>query len=117
MSLRRVDVILAERWSDEDNEKNTNSSSSSDPEKVIKLRLEKWTEGSSTEIADEVETLIEAVQSSMIEAFQEVYRGMQQDPVEELLALLEEMQPLPEDWHDGSRITFHASQVIKVKAF
>ena len=113
MSLRRVDVVLTERHIDEDNDENTNGSSSSDLEKVTELRLEKWTEGLSTETADEVETLIENVQTSIVEVFQDVYERMLDGEIQELL-------PLPEgasDWHDGSRITFHAAQVVKVKTF
>ncbi|KAH8591399.1 hypothetical protein B0O99DRAFT_690756 [Bisporella sp. PMI_857] len=55
MSLRRVDVVLAERFVDEDNDENTNDSSSSDLEKVTEFRLEKRTEGSSTETAESQE--------------------------------------------------------------
>lgn len=113
MSLRRVDIIFAEKCSDEDNTRNLNSSSSSDLEKVTELRLKKWTEGSSTETADEVETLIENVQMSILEAFQDVYGRILEGDIEELL-------PFPEgipDWHNGSSITFHAVQVVKAKTF
>jgi hypothetical protein len=80
---------------------------------VNELRLEKWTEGSSTETADEVEMLMENVRMSMLEAFQDVYDRMLEGDIEELL-------PFPEgipDWHDGSSITFHAAQVVKAKTF
>jgi hypothetical protein len=113
ISLRRVDVIFAQKCVDEDNAGNPNSSSSSDLEKVTELRLEKWTEGSSTETADEVEMLMESVRMSMLEAFQDVYDRMLEGDIEELL-------PFPEgisDWHDGSSITFHAAQVVKAKTF
>ncbi len=113
MSLRRVDVIFAEKCVEKDNAGNPNSSSSSDLEKVTELRLEKWTEGSSTETADEVEMLMENVRMSMLEAFQDVYDQMLEGDIEELL-------PFPEgipDWHDGSSITFSAAQVVKAKTF
>jgi hypothetical protein len=112
-SLRRVDVIFAERCVDEDDAGNPNSSSSSDLEKVTELRLKKWTEGPWTETADEVETLMKNVRMSMLEAFQDVYDRMLEGDIEELL-------PFPEgipDWHDGSSIIFHAAQVVKDKTF
>lgn len=85
MSLRRVSVIFAEKCVDEDNTGNLNGSSSNDLEKVTKLRLEKWTEGSSTETADEVETLRQNVQMSIREAFQDVYDRMPEGDIGELL--------------------------------
>lgn len=111
MSLRRVYVIFEGKYGDEDNAGNTKSSPSSDLEKVTELRLKKWREGSSTETADEVGTLVENVRMSMLEAFQDVYDRILEGDIEELL-------PFPDgipDWHDGSSITFHAAQVVKAK--
>lgn len=113
MSLRRVYVIFEEKCGNEDNSGNLNSSSFSDLEKLAELRLKKWTEGSSTETANEVETLMENVRMSMLEAFQDVYDRILEGDIEELL-------PFPEgvpDWHDGSSIAFHAAQVVKAKTF
>ena len=111
-SLRRVHVVFAERCVYEGSDENPNGSSSSNPEKVTELRLEKWTEGSSTETTDEVETLMENVQMSVVEAFQDMYGQMLEDA--------DVLLPVPEgtpDFHDGSGITFHAAQVIKMKTF
>jgi len=105
--------VFAERYVDEDNGQNTNGSSSSNLGEVTELRLEKWTEDSSTETADEIETLIENVQMSVLQAFQNEYEKMLVGDADELL-------PVPEgtpDFHDGSGITFHAAQVIKMKIF
>jgi hypothetical protein len=113
MSLRRVYVIFEEKCGNEDNAGNQNSSSFSDLEKVTELRLKKWTEGSSTEAAGEVETLMENVRRSMLEAFQDVYDRILEGDIEELL-------PFPEgvpDWHDRYSIDFRAAQVIKAKTF
>ena len=110
MSLRRVFVVLAASCADEDNDKSTNNSSSRDLEKVTRLRLEKWTEGSSTETTGEIKTLIENMEVGIVEVFQVAYEKMLEDNIQELL-------PLPErvpDWHDGSKITFYPAHAIKV---
>ena len=113
ISVRRVNVIFTEKCIDEDNAGKPNNSSFSNLEKVTELRLEKWTEGLSTETANEVEILMENVRMSMLEAFQDMYNRMLEGDIEELL-------PFPKgipDWHNGSSITFHAAQIVKAKTF
>lgn len=112
MELRRFDVIFAERSVDEDNNvEDTYGSLPNYLEKVEELRLEKWTEGSSAERVDEVETLMKCVRTSVVEPFQDTYEQMMVNNVEELICFPDDAP----NWHDGSRITFHASQVFKVK--
>ncbi|KAF4630534.1 hypothetical protein G7Y89_g7606 [Cudoniella acicularis] len=109
VSLRRVEVVFGETWVD------GNSECKNDPysnlEKIAGLRLEKWTEGSlTTETLDDVETIVSRVRESVVEVFQDLYERIQEGEREEL--------SLPEGalgWQDGSEITFHAAQIVKVK--
>ncbi|EPE28915.1 hypothetical protein GLAREA_00073 [Glarea lozoyensis ATCC 20868] len=108
MSLRRVDVILAVGRTDEHHDETLTGKSPSSRGK--ELRIEKWTAGSSMETPQEVDTLIENVRASTVEAFQDLYENMLVGNAEE-----ERLLPFPDgfiaNWHDGSRINFHASMV------
>jgi hypothetical protein len=108
MSLRRVDVILAVGRTDEHHDETLSRKSPRSRGK--ELRLERWIEDSSMEMPQEVDTLLENVRTSTVEAFQDLYENMLVGNAEE-----ERLLPFPEGWtaiwHDGSRITFHASTV------
>jgi hypothetical protein len=110
--LRRVDVILVVGSADGDRDVNKIDGSSIDCGIANELRLEKWTVGSSNETQDEVDLLMENVRSSTVKAFKDLYERVLEGDAEE-----ETLLPLPEGWkpkwHDGSRITFHASKVLE----
>lgn len=112
VSLKRVDIVLAEKFVRGNDAQTINNTASSDLEKEAELRLEKWMESSSLETANEVETQLEMVRASILQVFQETCRRLIEEDIAELLYLLPEGAP---DWHDGSRITFHAAQVAIYK--
>jgi hypothetical protein len=112
VSLKRVDIILGATWAGRDSGCKS-SESYIDLDQVLEFRLEKWTAGSSpTKTLDEVEAKIDKVQASIVEVFQYMFERMQENEDEE--------PPLPKEapgWQDGSKITFHAAQIVKVRIF
>jgi hypothetical protein len=113
VSLQRINIIFAESYAEEDNNESMNSSFK-DQSDITELRLKKWREGSSKETAEEVEKFLQDVKADILPVFEDVCARKLENNIDEILYLLPEDAP---DWHDGSRVTFHASQVIKFRTF
>lgn len=114
LALKRVDIVFGETTigGDDKDAKRPNPITFDDLRKLAELRLEEWTEVSSPETADEVQIILEKVQASMLERFQQCPQEIMEEELELYMYLLPDDPP---GWHDGSRITFHAAQVAKDK--
>jgi hypothetical protein len=112
VSVKRVDVVFGETWVDGNGEYKSSRNDNLDEAKASVLQLGKWTEDlSSTETPDEVQLKVDRAQSDIVKGFQYIYERTRDEESGE--------PPLPEgapDWQDGSEITFHAAQILKIRA-